>query len=1124
MNFPVPLNTTLANCIRGKRVLLICSYNAVFPTFADQYDGLRRGLDSPDTTIDIEFMDAKRFSNPSDIEMFRRHFAYKYINHQPYDLVMTADDAALEFTLKHRSEFFSNIPVVFFGLNNLDLAEKMDAEPMITGVAEMVSISETLELMFQLKPESKNVIAISDSTISGQSDLKTFSETIHNMNRDIKTREPFTHQILDLSHMTWNEFEKALKNLPMDSQVLLLSAYRDSNGEALNFDESLKLINQNLRQPLYHLWKHGLGSGILGGRIISHFEQARKAAEIGHEILCGQSVSDFRVIMKSPNIVTVDHNELVRFGIQESALPEGTAILNRKNSFYQQNRPAVIAASSIIMVLSILVTILTASVKRIKIAERKLEEEKEFMTKSINSIPGIFYVLNSRGRFIRWNENLSLFSGRSNEELAELTAFDLHSPEYHETIRHSIESILLGKSVNVELEAIRANGERPHYFHKASPVINNSELFIVGTAIDITDLKKTTQRLQQSEEKFRRIFESMPEGYILARADGEIVLANPAAARLLGHTCPETMEGLNIGTEFYANIKDREHLLEILKEKGRAPEFEMTFMRHDRSCFIAEASVHLVQDEDTDEFFIEGLFKDVTRRKEDEHKILQMATAIDQAFEGVMITDLKGTITYVNPSFERISGYTSAEIMGKNPRVLSSGKSDRHHHENLWSTISSGLTWVGTLINRHKNGSLYEIRATISPIRDPEGKIVNFVAVNQDITQEKRLENMLYQSQKMEALGTLAGGIAHDFNNILGAITGYTELCMDEVSNQVQATRLLESVMQASHRAEEMVRQILAFSKMKEIEKKPVAMGLLLDEIILFLNATLPKNIEITKNFHITGNRDFVLADSTQIQQVLMNLCTNAGHAMAEKGGTLTIGLSRTSFSPYPGSPENQNEKEWIQLSISDTGPGIGKETLRRIFEPYFTTRINSGGTGLGLAVVHGIIKNHNGEITVESFPGRGTVFHVYLPVDRSDEKIIRTAALPRILPCGTEKILLVDDDEALLDVLRRRLEKLGYNVVATTSPAEALEKIKSELNYFDLLLTDKTMPVMDGFQLVREIRTLGSKIPIILCTGSADSRDSAKIPGLKINDIMTKPVGKNSLACTVRKVLDDAG
>jgi signal transduction histidine kinase/ActR/RegA family two-component response regulator len=404
------------------------------------------------------------------------------------------------------------------------------------------------------------------------------------------------------------------------------------------------------------------------------------------------------------------------------------------------------------------------------------------------------------------------------------------------------------------------------------------------------------------------------------------------------------------------------------------------------------------------------------------------------------------------------------------------------------------------------------------PVKDSTGSIVNISVVVKEITQERKLEDQLLQSQKMEAIGTLAGGIAHDFNNMLAAILGFTEMAMEDLPDHPDVEKNLQNVSKAAMRARDLVKQILAFSRKTDHERNPLSLLPLIKETVQLLRASIPTTIEI--KFTATATSDTVLAAPVEIQQILMNLATNASLAMQEKGGTLDVSLTDINFEPdSPVFGADISPGEYVQLMVKDTGTGMGPDVMKRIFEPFFTTREVGKGTGMGLSVVYGIVKDLQGTVTVESELGVGSTFSVLLPKVKTDEQAEAVKTIE--IPGGNERILFVDDEEMLVEWGRATLEKLGYTVTAITDSREALKTFLSDPSRFDLVITDHTMPQMAGSQLIKELLTTRGDIPIILCTGHSDniSPESAREIGVK--EFLSKPVSRQELAEAVRRLLD---
>lgn len=508
-------------------------------------------------------------------------------------------------------------------------------------------------------------------------------------------------------------------------------------------------------------------------------------------------------------------------------------------------------------------------------------------------------------------------------------------------------------------------------------------------------------------------------------------------------------------------------------------------------------------------------------RGKNEQRLL--ATIVEQEMDGVLTFNTKGLIEYVNPAFETISGFSREEIIGRNIRTFEKDGPNHAFFQAMIDALARGEGRTDQFINRRKDGTIYDVESRISPVCGIAG-ISGYAAIIRDLTHEMQLEQQLCLAQKMEAIATLAGGIAHDFNNILAAIITNTEMALDSAQEEAALKEHLALVLKAGLRAKNLVKQILTLSRQGEEERKPVRIELIVKECLKLLRASLPATIEISHP--PTQGLGLVLADPTQVHQVVMNLCTNAADAMRNNGGVLNIQLANVNLpSDNPGGSPELPEGAYLRLTVADTGHGMDRKIMDRIFDPFFTTKGPGRGTGLGLSVVHGIVRNHGGGITFTSEPDRGTTFHVFLP--RSDHaEGLPEESSPGPVVGGKERILFLDDEEALVHANQKILERLGYEVVAGTDSLEALEVFRAQPERFDLIITDQTMPHMTGDNLARKILQLRPDIPIILCTGfgqaSSGALTEAAARAIGIREVVRKPVERSEMARIIRRVLDE--
>jgi PAS domain S-box-containing protein len=621
--------------------------------------------------------------------------------------------------------------------------------------------------------------------------------------------------------------------------------------------------------------------------------------------------------------------------------------------------------------------------------------------------------------------------------------------------------------------------------------------------------------LRKSKAHYQSLIQSTAEGYWMLDTQFRIIDVNPALCNMLGYTTDEVFG------KYPNDFVDKRNQQVFNHQMARVPNtrhrrYEITLRHKNGSDVFTIVNATTIFDESASFQYAFSLFTDITKRKRAEEDLERLATAIYHASECIIITDKNGIIQYVNPAFEKITGYSKQDAIGQSMRLLKSGKHDDTFYQQLWRTITAGEVWSGRLVNRKKDGTLFQEEGSISPVLDRNGRVTNFVAVKRDVTEETKLESQLRQAQKLEAIGTLAGGIAHDFNNILAAIIGYSELALADLGQEHPIRGNIQRILQAGRRAGELVGQILAFSRQSDTERKPVQVKLMAKEALKLIRATLPATIEIRQ--HLQSD-SLVLADPTQIHQLIMNLCTNANHAMEAKGGILELRLMDVDLDEiftlkHPGMTPGR----YLHLSVSDTGCGMSQTVLERIFDPFFTTKPKGKGTGMGLSVLHGIVKSSHGTVTVESEPGHGSTFHLYLPL--IETKLQVKEPPPGPIPCGSEKVLFVDDEMAIVELSRCQLEKLGYQVTVRTSSIEALELFKSQPDRFDLVITDMTMPNLTGDKLATEIMAIRPAMPIILCTGFSSAIDEEKSRKIGIRAFIHKPILTRELALAIRRAL----
>ncbi|MBN1615492.1 MAG: PAS domain S-box protein [Deltaproteobacteria bacterium] len=886
---------------------------------------------------------------------------------------------------------------------------------------------------------------------------------------------------------------------------------------------------------------------------------------------------------------------------------------------------------------------------------KRMEESRRRYLEIFEHSRDAFVMVDPAGRIVDANPAFCEMLGYSLDELRALPDFYQITPErWREWESTEIwENRLMGRgySGTYEKEYRRKDGTvfpvelRSYAVRRGKGEIE----YLWGTARDVTEKKRHEAELHISEERFRKLFESLSSGCCLDEiiyengkaVDYRILDVNPSYERIMGISRSKARNAL--GSQLYGT--GEAPFLSTLAEvadTGEPTRFETFFEPIQR---YLEFTVSRPA-----KGMFSNVFSDISDRKLSEAELLRLMSAVEQTGEVVIITDSDGAIEYVNPTFERVTGYTRNEAIGQNPRILKSGEQDETFYGHLWQTILSGSTWQGQMTNKRKDGSFYVEAASISPVFDNTGQIVNFVAVKRDITEEIRAEKelkesekkfrmlvdqaadmllvhdmegqiidvnqasvasygysreellsmkvaaldpdyvqrenlgrfwdrfemnepfrfearqkrkdgtifpvevtltklmineqlvimglcrdisdrkkaekekdkiqaRLQQAQKMEAIGALAGGIAHDFNNLLFPIVGMSEMLLEDIPPDSPEHENVQEILTAGKRGSALVKQILAFSRQSEGKKIPVRIQQVLKEVIKMVRATIPANIGISH--HIDRDCGLVMADPTQVHQIAMNLITNAYHAVDPDNGKISIQLKDVVLESENLAGRDIEAGPYALLTVSDNGCGISPDHLGKIFEPYFTTKEQGKGTGIGLSTVYGIVKEHGGDIQVYSELEKGTTFNIYLPLmvkapDAVSQKIVESS------PSGSERVLLVDDEAAIARLETQMLERLGYQVTFRVSSIEALEAFKASPESYDLVITDMSMPNMTGDRLARELIAVRPDIPVIICTGFSDRMNPDQARAMGIKGFLMKPVVKTELAALVRKVLDD--
>jgi PAS domain S-box-containing protein len=660
-------------------------------------------------------------------------------------------------------------------------------------------------------------------------------------------------------------------------------------------------------------------------------------------------------------------------------------------------------------------------------------------------------------------------------------------------------------------------------FLRTVPLVseNGANPRILAVVENITDRKRTELELRESEERYRLLVETSIEGIWAMNRNHQTTFINAAMAGMLGYA-PAEMLGRKVEDFFFAEDMTLHNSRMEKRHRGVDEVYERRFRRRDGTSLWTLVSAKALKDDQGRFSGSFAMFTDITEHKQAEEALRESEDRyrllLEAIRDSVFVLDKEWRHTLVNDATEQFTNIPRKTLLGNKLADLFPGIENTPFFRTFRQVMETRMPDVVVAEHQYADGRKIWYEVHVSPV--PEG----ILCISRNITERKqaeeeknRLESQLRRSQKLETIGTLAGGIAHDFNNILTPIMGYTDMALSAMSPSNPLYEDLQHILKGANRAKDLVQQILTFSRQTERERIPINLHLIVDEALKLLRPAIPATIEIHQR--IDSACEKVLADATQMHQIIINLCTNSFHAMEGKGGVLTIELKQVKVDMLTAKfNPNLEEKEYVRLTVSDTGEGMDETTLDRIFDPFFTTKPVNKGTGLGLSVVHGIVRGHEGAIVVSSERNKGTTVHVYLPTLTT--RLVNAVKIERTIPGGSEKILLVDDEVAVAGMLVKLLERLGYAITLRTSSIEALKVFREQPDAFNLVITDLTMPNMTGLDLAQQIHKIHGEIPIILITGYDENVTGDLFPQFGIHEVIGKPFDLRKLAHGIRKVL----
>jgi PAS domain S-box-containing protein len=1111
------VSTACAQQDRRRNVLFLNSYHNGYSWSDKILEGVKdvfAAQDRYNIVLQVEYMDSKKFHYEDTVQTLFRLYRDKFRG-KHFDVIISSDNISFNFLQQFRDTLFPGVPVIFSGLN--DFHREGLSLKGYSGVTEEYDVAANLELAMRLHPQMKRMVVIGDTSVTGVA-----------ISNQIKKALPVVQDKLEVEF--WYEYRledmlNKVRHQGPDTFFYFIPMYRDIDGQFYSAQELLEKVHANSDAPLYSNWEFLLGHGIVGGKLISGVRHGMVAARMAMQVLDGTPVDDIP-IMSDPEAADseafiFDYNELRRLFITQEQLPAGARLINEPSRFYELNKQVFWTIIISMVLLSVILVVLVMNILEKRRVEQKIKDQLSFLRLLMDTIPLPIFTKDTTGSFLQCNKAFEDFFGVDRQSLLGLAG----NPD-NLAVRALTDPVdvdmLRRPSVEIYDKTIEGPDGLPRniILHKATHNNARGEVVgLVGVVFDYTARRRAEDSLRAAEEKYRSIFEGSPLGIFRIRPRDSFIDLNPALARMAGFENPDQL--------VQTLPQDIDRLLEQMaatsSSSGDVIDFEHTFTRGDGTAITAHITLRVARDRNGDIVLLEGYAENVTQRKLAEQALSESQRMLQLVLDNIpqLVSWKDASLRYIgaNRSFaqffgiaelEDAIGRTDVEILPDEAQALRLREEDEEvirsntpRYRYKWSTTAADGKSVWLETNR-------------VPLHDEQGHVVGLLTTAEDVTQKINLERQLLQSQKMEAIGTLAGGISHDFNNILTSIINSVELALSDVEAASITFNDLMRALKAAQRGSHLVKQILTFSRPSVEGFVTTDINEALNEAVGLIKASLPRNIEI--RLAVPPRPSFIHADPTQIHQVIMNLCTNSFQALRETGGAMDINLEQEPVPEETAQELAISAGNYLKLTVSDNGPGIPQVILDKIFDPFFTTKGKTEGTGLGLAVVHGIVKAHRGAVRVSSDPFRRTAFEVWLPMLDAEG-----APLPISdagdLRGGDERILFVEDDDDQLHTIPRVLESLGFTVRALKSPSHAAQLLRENPSAYDLVITDFDMPETNGLELADEIGDIAPRVPVIMVSGRDVAAEGAlAFPNIKA--IVPKPYNRNILSETIRKVL----
>jgi PAS domain S-box-containing protein len=1153
------------------RVMFLSSYHPAFPSFYPQVSGLREVLEGEQVELDVEFLDSKRFFDDANFANFTTLLKHKLDHSPPYDCLVVGDDNALNYAIKHRDTLFKGLPIVFLGINDVDNALSLVEKYGITGVLETLSLNETLDIIRQVAPNTRRIAVVTDATPSGQSDLKKFKEAMQ-----VRGEKEYT--ALDLSKITYEEFSDRLRLLDPDDAILLMDAYRDKAGATMPFEEGLHLILSNAPCPVFHLWSHGMGQGLLGGKVIYFAEQGRKAGELVLRILDGEDPALIKVVGNAEaNVPMFDVKVMKRFGLSRDRLPEDSILLNDDPPLSRKSYLLLLQTGGVILALVAVISYLLRVNRRKAAAEIRARKSEQRYRAYIDNAPDAVIIADFKGVVIRANNAASILTGYTRLELEGMSiARTLLSEPLQGKAAEIFGMLRTIPKISNSLEIVRKDGESAYILFDAAPLDDDT---LVIFCKDLTELKKTHDALTKSEELFRGLLEQAGDAVFACNDSGQILFVNQAACNSLGYS-REELEKLRVWDvdPLAAERNDPE-----IFWRRRFVVIETVHKRKDGTTFPVEAKMGTIRV--AGESIVLSLVRDITVRKEQEQRIrreseinlaqaeiVRALTAPDATLQTVAavvhewarrITGARfGYVGSLEPPENHLHVYNVTAMYEdgcrmKKAEMIFPARDNRY--PSLWGhSLNSGKPFYTNDATAHAaSRGLPEEHVPVEqylsvPCRYEDELVGQIGLANpgRDFTDDdlratevlgslfalavyrKRAESELIRAKESAEAASRSkseflANVSHELRTPINGMFTMLKLAQETGLDGEQA-EYVETAVASGRNLLQVVNDVLDLSRIEagkiELVESLFFPGELMESVAsIFRLQARDKGLEFNCEVADSVDEAYV-GDQGRIRQILFNLVGNALKFTETGSISMACSVADPAGEAYAR----------LELTVRDTGIGIPEDKLDTIFNSFeqvdgsYSRRYQ--GAGLGLGIVKRFTELMRGQVTVESVFGQGSTFtatvRVHKVQGRPGQAIPRPAAPKDGPPPKAQsdplRLILAEDDRINRLAADKLLKKRGYVVKAVQDGRQVLEALDKE--DYDCILMDVQMPNMDGLEATKAIRALpegsrGRDIPIIALTAHAMAGDRENFLEAGMTDYLSKPMDIDALERMLARV-----